>query len=74
MPSYTPPTRDLQFLLHDVFRISEQSIPGYDELDRDVTAAIFEEAGKIAAEVLAPLNRVGDAQGCRLENGVVRTP
>jgi len=74
MPSYTPPTRDLQFLLHDVLKVSEQKIPGYDELDRDVTAAIFEEAGKIASEVLAPLNRVGDTQGCTLENGVVRTP
>jgi acyl-CoA dehydrogenase len=74
MPSYTPPTKDLQFLLHEVFKVSEQPVPGYAELDRDFTAAVFEEAGKIASEVLAPLNRVGDAEGCRLENGVVRTP
>ena len=74
MPSYTPPSKDLQFLLHDVFKVSEQTIPGYDALDRDFTAAVFEEAGKIASEVLAPLNKVGDDQGCTLENGVVRTP
>ncbi len=74
MPTYTPPTKDQQFLLHDVFKISESDIPGYDELDRDFTAAILEEAGKIAANVLQPLNTVGDTEGCRLENGVVRTP
>ena len=74
MPIYAPPLRDMQFLLHDVFEISAQGVPGYDELDRDTTAAILEEAGKIAADVLAPLNPVGDAQGCTLENGVVRTP
>jgi len=74
MPSYTPPTQDLQFLLHDVLRVSEQSIPGYDELDRDFTGAVLEEAGKIARDVLQPLNHVGDVEGCTLENGVVRTP
>ncbi len=74
MPTYTPPTKDQQFLLHDVFKISQSDIPGYDELDRDFTAAILEEAGKIAANVLQPLNTVGDTEGCKLENGVVRTP
>jgi acyl-CoA dehydrogenase len=74
MPSYTAPTRDMQFLLHDVLNVSASDIPGYDELDRDFTAAILGEAGKIAAEVLAPLNPVGDREGCTLENGVVRTP
>jgi acyl-CoA dehydrogenase len=74
MPSYTPPTKDLQFLLHDVFRVSEQSIDGYADLDREFTAAVLEEAGKIARDVLHPLNHTGDAEGCTLENGVVRTP
>ncbi len=74
MPTYTPPVKDQQFLLHDVLKISESDIPGYDELDRDFTAAILEEAGKIAANVLNPLNTVGDTEGCKLENGVVRTP
>jgi len=74
MPSYTPPTKDMQFVLHDVLEVSQSDIPGYDELDRDFTSAVLEEAGKIAADVLAPLNPVGDRQGCTLENGVVRVP
>jgi len=74
MPSYTAPTRDMQFILHDVLEISASQTPGYEDLDRDFTAAILGEAGKIASEVLAPLNPVGDREGCKLENGVVRTP
>ena len=45
--------------------VSETPIPGYAELDRDTTAAVLEEAGKIARDVLAPLNAVGDREGCR---------
>ncbi|NSX55892.1 acyl-CoA dehydrogenase C-terminal domain-containing protein [Parasulfitobacter algicola] len=74
MPHYTAPTKDMQFVLHDVLKVSEQKTPGYDELDRDFTNAILEEAGKVSVEVLAPLNPVGDEEGCHLENGVVRTP
>ena len=74
MPTYSAPTKDLQFLLHDVLNVAASDIPGYDELERDFTGAILDEAGKLASEVLAPLNTVGDAQGCTLENGVVRTP
>ncbi len=74
MPVYTAPTKDTQFILHDVLKVSEASTPGYDELERDFTAAILEEAGKISTGVLHPLNVVGDTEGCRLENGVVYTP
>lgn len=74
MPSYTPPTKDMQFILHDVLNITQSQIPGYDELDADFTSAILEEAGRLTSEVLAPLNVVGDKEGCRLENGVVYTP
>ena len=74
MPHYTAPTKDMQFVLHDVLGVSERDIPGYDELDRAFTSAVLEEAGKLSMEVLAPLNPVGDEQGCTLENGVVRTP
>ncbi|GGC15175.1 acyl-CoA dehydrogenase [Marivita lacus] len=74
MPSYTAPLKDMQFVLHDVLNASEQNIPGYDELDRDFTAAVIGEAGKLASDVLMPLNAVGDTEGCTLENGVVRTP
>ncbi|WP_298494993.1 acyl-CoA dehydrogenase C-terminal domain-containing protein [uncultured Maritimibacter sp.] len=74
MPSYTADTRDMSFVLHDVLKIETSDIPGFDDLDPSFTSAILEEAGKIASEVLAPLNRVGDLEGCTLENGVVRTP
>ena len=74
MPTYSAPTKDMQFILHDVLNITESDIPGYDELDREFTAAILDEAGKLAENVLAPLNVVGDEQGCTLENGTVRTP
>jgi alkylation response protein AidB-like acyl-CoA dehydrogenase len=74
MPSYTAPTKDLQFVLHDLLNVSQSTIPGYSDLETEFTSAVLEEAGKITSEVLAPLNVVGDKEGCSLENGVVRTP
>ena len=74
MPIYNAPTKDIQFVLHDLLKVSEQDIPGFDDLDRDFTSAVVEEAGKVATEVLHPLNVVGDTEGCVMENGVVRTP
>ena len=74
MPIYNAPVKDLQFVLHDLLKVSEQDIPGFADLDREFTGAVIEEAGKVATEVLAPLNTVGDVEGCTLENGVVRTP
>ena len=74
MPIYNAPVRDMQFILHDVLNISQSGLAGHDELDRDFTEAVLDAAGKLAEEVLAPLNIVGDQQGCVLENGIVRTP
>ncbi|MBO9398454.1 acyl-CoA dehydrogenase C-terminal domain-containing protein [Shimia sp. R9_2] len=74
MPTYTAPVKDLQFVLHNVLNVSGSDIPGYNELEADFTSAVLEEAGKLTGEVLAPLNVVGDHEGCRLENGVVYTP
>ena len=74
MTSYTAPLKDMAFLLHDVLKIDASDIPGYADLDRGFTAAVLEEAGKLATDVLEPLNAVGDREGCTLENGVVRTP
>ncbi|MCV2882897.1 acyl-CoA dehydrogenase C-terminal domain-containing protein [Actibacterium sp. XHP0104] len=74
MPTYAAPTRDFAFVLHDVLKVDQSDIPGYAELEADFTNAVLEEAGKLASEVLAPLNRVGDQEGCVLENGTVRTP
>ncbi len=74
MPVYSAPTKDTQFILHDVLKVSESVIPGYDELEAEFTGAVLEEAGKVATNVLHPLNVVGDTEGCRLENGIVYTP
>jgi alkylation response protein AidB-like acyl-CoA dehydrogenase len=74
MTAYTAPTRDLQFVIHDVLGAGGSGVPGYADLDPSFTSAILDEAGKLASDVLHPLNAVGDRQGCRLENGVVRTP
>jgi alkylation response protein AidB-like acyl-CoA dehydrogenase len=74
MTVYNAPLKDMAFLLHDVLKIEASDIPGYADLDRGFTSAVLEEAGKLARDVLAPLNAVGDQEGCRLENGVVRTP
>ena len=50
MPSYTPPTKDMQFILHDMLNVSASGTPGYAELDADFTGAVLEEAGKIARD------------------------
>ena len=74
MPTYQAPLKDLQFVLHDVLGVTASDVPGYSDLDAGFTAAVLEEAGKVATDVLTPLNAVGDKVGCVLENGVVRTP
>ncbi len=74
MPSYIAPTKETQFILHEVLNVTGSSIPGFEELEADFTSAILDEAGKIATEILHPLNAVGDKQGCRLKDGTVTTP
>ena len=74
MHSYQPPLEDFNFILHDFLEIEKEDIKGYNELLPEFTKTIFEEAGKLASEVISPSNRDGDEQGCKLENGIVRTP
>src|SRR5688500_8673702 len=72
---YTPPLRDLRFVLYELFDGEELArLPGFEDATSDTVMAVLEEMGKIAAEVLRPLNAPGDAQGCRYEAGRVRTP
>jgi alkylation response protein AidB-like acyl-CoA dehydrogenase len=72
---YTAPLADMRFALEEIAGIAEiASLPGCEQASPDLVEAILEEAGKLASGVLAPLNRVGDKEGSRLENGVVRTP
>ncbi len=75
MTVYEPPLRDMRFVLHELWRIEAlAALPAYAEVSAELVDAILEEGGKFAANVLFPLNRLGDEAGCRLENGVVRTP
>ena len=75
MPDYKVPIRDIQFTLYDVLGAEQhyQRI-GAVKASRDLVDAILTEGGKFAEEVLAPLNQVGDRQGCKFENGLVTTP
>ncbi|NLH83265.1 MAG: acyl-CoA dehydrogenase, partial [Phyllobacteriaceae bacterium] len=75
MPSYQAPLRDMRFCLYDVFGGDElATLPGYEEFTRDLIDPVLDEAAKLCEEVLHPLNRSGDEEGCTFENGVVRTP
>ena len=76
MPVYKAPVEEVQFLLNDVFHIERYAnLPGFSDASPDVVAAILGEAAKFSEEVLAPLNRVGDIEGCkRHDDGRVTTP
>jgi len=72
---YTAPIADMRFALEEIAGIGEIArLPHCEQASPDLVDAVLEEAAKLAAGVLAPLNHIGDQQGSRLENGVVRTP
>ena len=74
MITYKTPVDEYNFLFHDFLKISQQNIQSFSELNKDFTTEIFEMAGKLASDVLLPINRIGDIEGCRLENDTVITP
>ena len=78
MPSYTPPLRDMQFVLHEVLHVTDdlKQMPKHADMDVDTISAVLEEGGKFASEVIFPLNQVGDEQGCTLNRDTheVKTP
>jgi alkylation response protein AidB-like acyl-CoA dehydrogenase len=75
MIPYSPPLADMRFALDELAGLPEiAQLPGCEQASADLVDAVLEEAGKLARDVLAPLNDVGDRERARLENGVVRTP
>jgi hypothetical protein len=76
MSKYEAPLADLRFVLHDVLRLDAQlaRMPALSAATRDVVDAVLEEAGRFTAQVLAPINRSGDEEGCTLQAGAVTTP
>ena len=78
MPSYTPPLRDMHFVLHEVVKVTDElkACQRHADTDADTINAVLEEAGKFAAEVLQPLNVEGDTVGCTLDKAThsVTTP
>ncbi len=77
MSDYKAPLRDMRFVLNEVFEVSRlwAAMPALAEVvDEDTANAVLEEAGKVAAGLIAPLNRSGDEQGCTWSDGAVTTP
>ena len=76
MPTYTAPTRDARFIVNELLDLpSYGNLPGFESATPDMIDTVINEAGKFCSEVLAPLNQVGDEQGCtRHEDGSVTTP
>ena len=75
MTIYKAPLRDYRFVLAELFDVGELAkLPGYEEATPDLFESVLEEGAKLCEEVLLPLNRSGDEEGCTFENGVVRTP
>ena len=75
MQVYNAPLRDMRFVLHELHDSAGllRDI-GRDDVNQELIDSILEEAAKFATEVLLPINAIGDEEGCKLENGVVRTP
>lgn len=75
MADYKAPLKDMNFALRHSARIEQLAqLPGYEEATDDMVGAILEEAGKVANEVLSPLNEVGDQTGVKLVGDSVPTP
>ena len=78
MPTYTPPLRDMQFVMHELLNVvgDFKQLPKHADIDADTINAVLEEGGKFAAEVTFPLNVSGDAEGCSIDQAThaVSTP
>ena len=73
---YEPPLREMQFVIEELLEAPAQwaQVPGFAGLDADTARSVLAEAGRFAAEVLAPTNADGDRHGCSFDEGRVATP
>ena len=76
MATYQAPLRDMKFVLHELLDAEREfaALPGFEEVTRDLIDPVLEEAAKLCENVVFPLNRTGDQEGCTFEDGTVRTP
>ena len=76
MPSYKAPLRDIKFVMNELLDSEShyRSLNGCEELTPDLLDAIVDSASKFAEDIIAPINRSGDEQGCSFEDGNVTTP
>ena len=74
MASYKAPLRDMRFVLNELLGGCDVEVEQFQDYTPDLIDSILEEAAKVSEEVLQPINRSGDEEGCTLDNGVVRTP
>ncbi|TBW35377.1 acyl-CoA dehydrogenase [Siculibacillus lacustris] len=75
MPIYKAPLRDMRFVLYELHGGEAMTeLPGFEDFGRDLVEPVLDEAAKLCEQVLFPLNRSGDEEGCTLANGVVSTP
>ena len=76
MATYQAPLRDMRFVLHELLGAEREfaALPGFEETTRDLIDPVLEEAAKLCENVMFPLLRVGDQEGCIFEDGEVRTP
>lgn len=69
MAQYTPPLRDMQFVMHEVLNVTDElkALPPFADIDADTINAVIEEGGKFASQVIFPINLSGDQEGCTLD-------
>ncbi|MDR3441299.1 acyl-CoA dehydrogenase [Telmatospirillum sp.] len=74
MTRYVPPLKDMEFVLRNLAGLDAITrLPGFEECSADLVTSVLDEAGRIATDVLAPINQTGDRQGANLQDGTVKT-
>ena len=76
MPTYTVPLREMRFVLHELFDAASTltKLPGFEDATPDMMDAVLEECAKLCRDVLDPIRRNGDEEGCTFKDGLVKTP